>query len=183
MNMSLRSIQATALTLFTEEFQTNLPQILASLDTVQRDRSNRAAAKEAHRLIHALKGGAAMVGLAAFGYLLNVAEEMIEESTVGSKSLSDEAIDTLHSSMPRFAAYMDAAIGGQPVEQIANGLARALRLGGGAADVDALKDLIELEANEVAQLPTERVDGDMPDAQPLRGFFDDETTITAVHRC
>jgi chemosensory pili system protein ChpA (sensor histidine kinase/response regulator) len=167
MNQSLRSIQATALTLFTEEFQTNLPQILTALDTVQRDRSNRAAAKEAHRLIHALKGGAAMVGLAAFGYLLNVAEEMIEESTVGSKSLTDEAVDTLHSSMPRFAAYMDAAIGGQPVEQIANGLARALRLGGGAADVDALKDLIDLEANEVAQLPTERVDGDVSDAPPV----------------
>ena len=33
-----------------------------------------------------------MVGLAAFGYLLNVAEEMIEEGTVGSRTLSDEAI-------------------------------------------------------------------------------------------
>ena len=167
MTTSFRSIQATALTLFTEEFQTNLPQILTALDTVEHDRSNRAAAKEAHRLIHALKGGAAMVGLAAFGYLLNVAEEIIEESTIGSRSLSDEAIETLRGSMPRFAAYMEAAIAGQPVEQLANGLARALRLGGGAADVDALKNLIELEANEVAQLPTEHVDGEVPDAQPI----------------
>ena len=78
---NLRSIQATALTLFTEEFQQNLPQILTALDTVKADRSNRGAAREAHRLIHALKGGASMVGLAAFGYLLNVAEELIEETT------------------------------------------------------------------------------------------------------
>src|SRR5499427_10188311 len=123
----LRAIQATAVALFTDEFRQSLPAILTAVDAMERDRGNRAAVKEAHRLIHALKGGASMVGLAAFGYLLNVAEEMIEESTVGAKSLSDEAIDTLHSSLPRFAAYMDAAIGGQPVEQIANGLARALR--------------------------------------------------------
>jgi chemosensory pili system protein ChpA (sensor histidine kinase/response regulator) len=167
MTMNLRSIQATALTLFTEEFQQNLPQILAALDTVEHDRSNRGAAQEAHRLIHALKGGASMVGLAAFGYLLNVAEELIEESTAGSKTLTDEGIEVLRGSMPRFAAYMEAALTGQPVEQIAVALARTLRLGGGAADVTALKDLIELEAREIAQLPIERVDGDAPDATPV----------------
>jgi chemosensory pili system protein ChpA (sensor histidine kinase/response regulator) len=164
---NLRSIQATALTLFTEEFQQNLPQILTALDTVEADRSNRAAGREAHRLIHALKGGASMVGLAAFGYLLNVAEELIEESTAGSKTLSDEAIEVLRSSMPRFATYMESALAGQPVEQIATGLARSLRLGGGTPDIAALKELIEMEAREVAQLPAERVDGDVPDAQPI----------------
>jgi chemosensory pili system protein ChpA (sensor histidine kinase/response regulator) len=167
MTANLRSIQATALTLFTEEFQQNLPQILAALDTVERDRSNRGAAQEAHRLIHALKGGAAMVGLAAFGYLLNVAEELIEESTAGSKTLTDEGIEVLRGSMPRFAAYMEAALSGQAVEQIAVALARALRLGGGAADVTALKDLIELEAREIAQLPIERASSDVPDAAPV----------------
>src|SRR5262249_10858158 len=116
---------------------------------------------------HALKGGASMVGLAAFGYLLNVAEELIEESTVGSRTLTDEGIEVLRASMPRFAAYMDAALSGQPVEQIANTLARSLRLGGGTADVDALNDLIELEAREIAQLPTERIDGNVPDAEPI----------------
>jgi len=167
MTTNLRSIQATALTLFTEEFQQNLPQILAALDVAERDRSNRGAAQEAHRLIHALKGGAAMVGLAAFGYLLNVAEELIEESTIGSRTLTDEGIEVLRSSMPRFAAYMDAALSGQPVEQIATALARSFRLGGGSADVEALKELIELEAREIAQLPTERVDSNVPDAEPI----------------
>jgi chemosensory pili system protein ChpA (sensor histidine kinase/response regulator) len=69
--------------------------------------------------------------------------------------------------MPRFAAYMESALSGQPVEQIAVSLARTLRLGGGAADVTALKDLIELEAREIAQLPIERVDGNVPDAEPI----------------
>src|SRR5215467_3636164 len=147
----LRAIQATAVALFTDEFRQSLPGILTAVDAMDQDRGNRAAVKEAHRLIHALKGGASMVGLAAFGYLLNVAEELIEVSAMGSAAVTDDVIEGLRASMPRFASYMEAALAGQPVEPIAVGLARTLRVAGGAADVDALKGLIEIEAREVAQ--------------------------------
>jgi chemotaxis protein histidine kinase CheA len=147
MNQSLRSIQATALTLFTEEFQTNLPQILAALDTVQSDRSNRAAAKEAHRLIHALKGGAAMVGLAAFGYLLNVAEEMIEESTVGSKSLTDgpDTPTAACRGLPRIDARLAASRSSKSPTAW-----RARYVWAAERPTSTRLDLIELEANERA---------------------------------
>ena len=59
-----RHLDETAIGAFTEEFQQSLPAILEALDVVDRDRSDRAAAHEAYRLIHALKGGASMVGLA-----------------------------------------------------------------------------------------------------------------------
>jgi chemosensory pili system protein ChpA (sensor histidine kinase/response regulator) len=158
----LRAIQATAVAAFTDEFQLSLPTILSALDSVDRDRSNRAAVKEAHRLIHALKGGASMVGLAAFGYLLNVAEELIEASAAGSAAVTDEVVEGLRACMPRFALYMDAALAGQPVEPIAVGLARTLRIAGGVADIDSLKNLIEIEAREVAQLPSEHVETPAP---------------------
>ncbi len=125
---NLRAIQATAVAAFTDEFRQSLPTILAALDAVDRDRSDRAAVKEAHRLIHALKGGASMVGLAAFGYLLNVAEELIETSATRSAPVTEEVVEGLRASMPRFASYMDAALAGQPVEPIAVGLARTLRV-------------------------------------------------------
>ena len=169
----LRAIQATAVAAFTDEFRQSLPAILTALDAVDQNRSNRSAAKEAHRLIHALKGGAAMVGLAAFGYLLNVAEELIEESTVGQAVMSDEVIEGLRACMPRFASYMDAALTGQPVEPIALGLSRTLRVAGAATDVDKLRSLIEMEANEVAQLPSDHVETppllaeDAPPAVPV----------------
>src|SRR5215472_19054291 len=102
----MTELRATALALFTEEFGESLPVILRALDDVNRDRSNRAAAREAHRLIHALKGGASMVGLAAFGYLLNVAEELIENANGATAAIDDEAIAVLRASMPRFAQYM-----------------------------------------------------------------------------
>jgi chemosensory pili system protein ChpA (sensor histidine kinase/response regulator) len=154
----IRAIQATAVAAFTDEFRQSQPAILAALDAVDQNRTNRAAAKEAHRLIHALKGGAAMVGLAAFGYLLNVAEELIEESTVGQAVMSDEVIEGLRACMPRFASYMDAALAGQSVEPIALGLARTLRVAGASADVDTLRNLIEVEAREVAQLPSDHAE-------------------------
>jgi chemosensory pili system protein ChpA (sensor histidine kinase/response regulator) len=154
----LRAIQATAVAAFTDEFRQSLPTILTALDAVGQNRSDRAAAKEAHRLIHALKGGAAMVGLAAFGYLLNVTEELIEESTVGQAVMSEEVIEGLRACMPRFASYMDAALAGQPIEPIALGLARTLRIAGATADVDTLRSLIELEALEVAQLTPAQVE-------------------------
>jgi chemosensory pili system protein ChpA (sensor histidine kinase/response regulator) len=154
----LRIIQATAVAAFTDEFRQSLPAILAALDSVNENRSNRAATREAHRLIHALKGGASMVGLAAFGYLLNVAEELIEGSTAGQAVISDEVLEGLRASMPRFASYMDAALSGQAIEPIALGLARTLRVAGAAPDVDLLRNLIEMEACEVAQLPSDPAD-------------------------
>jgi len=162
---NLRAIQATAVAAFTDEFRQSLPTILAALDAVDRDRSDRAAVKEAHRLIHALKGGASMVGLAAFGYLLNVAEELIETSATGSAPVTEEVVEGLRASMPRFASYMDAALAGQPVEPIAVGLARTLRVAGGAADIDSLKNLIEIEAREVAQLPSDYAEAQEPAAE------------------
>jgi len=156
MTTNPQAIQATAVAAFTDEFRQSLPAILAALDAIERDRSDRSAGKEAYRLIHALKGGASMVGLAAFGYLLNVAEELIEESLAAPSGATGEVLEALLTSMPRFSLYMEAALAGEPVDAIALGLARTLRLAGGAADADALRGLIELEAREVAVLPPER---------------------------
>src|SRR6266853_533998 len=158
MTTNLRTIQTSAVAAFTDEFRQSLPIILAALETFDQDRSNRPALKEAHRLIHALKGGASMVGLAAFGYLLNIAEELIDEAATGAASLADDVVEVLRASMPRFAMYMDAALAGQTVEPIAAGLARTLRVAGGPVDTDLMKTLMEIEAQEIAQLPQAEVE-------------------------
>ena len=79
--------------------------------------------------------------------------------------MTEEVVEGLRASMPRFASYMDAALAGQPVEPIAVGLARTLRVAGGAADLDALKNLIEIEAREVAQLPSDYAEAQEPAAE------------------
>jgi len=61
-------LDATAIAAFDEEFRASVPVISSALDAVDADPTDRAAAQEAYRLIHALKGAAAMVGLAEFGH-------------------------------------------------------------------------------------------------------------------
>jgi chemosensory pili system protein ChpA (sensor histidine kinase/response regulator) len=146
---------ATPLAAFRDEFQSSVPRIIAALDAVDRDRSSRAPAHEAYRLIHALKGAASMVGLAALGHLLHGAEESIEGSALGSTPLTDETLAILRESMPLFAGYLDAALAGQPIGPIARELARVLRQDGAEA-MAALQTLLDVEAREMAWQPAER---------------------------
>ena len=149
--------EATALAAFTDELRHSLPMILTALDAVDRDRADRSATHEAYRLIHALKGAASMVGLAAFGHLLNVAEEMLEAPTGGGTPLTDEALGILRASVPQFADYMDAALGGRPIEPIALALARALRQDS-EADMASIGALLDIETREVALSQPEPVE-------------------------
>lgn len=144
------SLDASAVAAFTEEFRQNLPAILTALDTADADRFDRAATREAHRLIHALKGAAAMVGLAAFGYLLNEAEELLDRAIATPGPLADDVLAVLRESIPHFHGYMEAALSGQPVEPVAMSLLRSLRQDDGPDAAAALRALLEIETREIA---------------------------------
>ena len=63
---------------FAAEFAITLPAIDAALAAVEANPAEAAPAQEAYRLCHAIKGAASMVGLAALGYLLNQAEDLLD---------------------------------------------------------------------------------------------------------
>ena len=150
--MTMRHLETTAVTAFTDELRQSLPEILTALDAAERDPSDSPSVHEAYRLVHALKGAASMVGLAALGYLLNQAEELLENAASGLAPLSDDVLDLLRASIPRFAEYTEAALAGRPIEPIAMSLARSLRHGGadGALDDAALRQLLDIDARELA---------------------------------
>jgi chemosensory pili system protein ChpA (sensor histidine kinase/response regulator) len=144
------SIDAAAVAAFTDEFRQSLPAIQAAMETASRDRLDRVAARESHRLIHALKGAASMVGLAAFGFLLNELEDIVEKAIASRAPLTDDVIEVVRDSMPLFQSYIDALLDGQSVDAFARGLLTRLHPGESSADVDALRELIEIETREVA---------------------------------
>ena len=152
--MTTNHLETTAVAAFTQELRQSLPEIVAALDAADRDRSDLPAAHEAYRLVHALKGAASMVGLAALGYLLNRAEELLENAASGVAPLSDDVLDLLRACVPRFAEYTEAALAGRPIEPIAMALARALRRGSADAadtiDDAALRQLLDIDARELA---------------------------------
>ena len=141
--------ETTAVGAFTEEFQESLPAILSSLAAAE-EHTDAAAAREAHRLIHALKGAASMVGLAALGHLLHLAEERLEPSASGREPLRPDTCAAVRDSIPLFAAYVDAALAHRATAPLAIGLARTMGSDDGPAAVAALEGLIEIERREIA---------------------------------
>src|SRR5512132_537530 len=115
-----RRLDIAAVSAFSEEVRVSTPAILAALDAIEHDPADAAAVQEAFRLIHALKGAASMVGLAALGFILNQAEELVDAAMSAGALFPPELIAGLRATMPRVAEYLDAALGGQPFEAIAH---------------------------------------------------------------
>src|SRR5262249_43312810 len=122
-----RRLEAAAVEAFTAELRHNVPLILAALDASEQHPIDPVPAQEAYRLIHALKGAASMVGLAALSHLLNLAEERLERSVDAGTPLPADSVTLLRASMGRFADYVDAALARRPIDDIAARLARTLR--------------------------------------------------------
>ena len=145
---------------FGEEFRESAPRVLSALDAAERDRSDRAALREAHRLIHALKGAASMVGLAAVGYLFNVMEELLERATTAPGPLPDDVLIKVRASLPIFDYYLHAVLKGLPTEPAAFELVRALGHDDGPDAAAELGELLDVERREFA--PPSRVVNEPP---------------------
>ena len=109
-----------------------------------------------------------MVGLAALGHLLHVAEELIEGSIAGTAPLTEETLAILRDEHARSsAAIWTPRSPAEPLEPVALGLARALRQDDGPEAVATLRVLLEIEAREMAWLPAERVEPPADAAEAL----------------
>jgi chemosensory pili system protein ChpA (sensor histidine kinase/response regulator) len=143
----IRNTEERPIGAFAAEFAATLPGIDAALDALERTPAELAPAREAYRLCHAIKGAASMVGLAALGYSLNQAEELLDPETA---ILTLDVVRALRGTVPLFSAYMEAGLAGEPVAPAAMNLAAALRRCGAAADDLVLVELVEADAREFA---------------------------------
>jgi chemosensory pili system protein ChpA (sensor histidine kinase/response regulator) len=135
---------------FTEEFQNSLPAIQRALDASRADRTDRAGIREAHRLLHSLKGAASMVGLAALGFLLNVAEERLERTLASRDPIGDDTFTVIGDSLPRFDDYMQTVVAGEAADATAIELLLTLRQDLDASTIAELQQLLEVETREIA---------------------------------
>src|SRR5512132_3209520 len=115
----MRPLDITAVAAFSEEVRTSTPAILAALDAAQQDPANTEAPHEAYRLIHALKGAASMVGLAAFSHVLNAYEELLDGPVSAPQPLGEPLLDLLRDAAPQFPVYVETALACEPTGPIA----------------------------------------------------------------
>jgi chemosensory pili system protein ChpA (sensor histidine kinase/response regulator) len=171
----MRDLETSAVNAFAGELATSLPEIRASLEAAERDPRDLYPVREAHRLFHALKGAASMVGLAALGYLLNQAEDLLDPIVDGESPVETELLVSLRSSIPKIAEYMDAGLAGTSCLSIARDLSRIFRRAAGdaaLADDTVLTGLLEVDARELAlskaaAAPPAEVVPAPPDALPF----------------
>jgi len=143
-------LDAATAAAFTDEFRHSLPAIASALDAAARDRHDRAGAREAHRLIHALKGAASMVGLAALGYLLNAVEERLERAIAPSGAIAEDALTITRQVLPLLQTYIDTVLAGSSVEPVAIELLCATRPVDEAGAILVLRELLDIETREIA---------------------------------
>jgi chemosensory pili system protein ChpA (sensor histidine kinase/response regulator) len=157
---------------FATEFAATLPAIDAALAAVEETPDQLAPAREAYRLCHAIKGAASMVGLAALGYLLNQAEELLDPDTA---ILTPTVVRDLRGTVPLFSAYLETGLSGEQGAPAAMTLAAALRRCGAAADDRVLAELLEADARELAAWRFDPA----PSAQPAAPAFDPLLDLSA----
>jgi chemosensory pili system protein ChpA (sensor histidine kinase/response regulator) len=166
----MRPVDMTAIAAFSDEVRSSIPAILAALDEAERDRTGPAS-QEAFRLIHALKGAASMVGLAALGHLLNHAEALLDHVVSDGVPLSDELIAALRATTPRLDDYLTCALAGASVDDVAmEFLAAFLPLTNetlGRPGEPTLAELLEIERSGLAAMPPPQPDIVGPAAEPL----------------
>ena len=146
----MRHFEDGAVGAFATELHDTLPQIAAALDAAERDGST-APLHEAHRLLHCLKGAAGMVGLPAFAYLVNLAEDLLEQSVASTAGPSDDRLVTLRACLPKFAEYTTIAAASESVAALAPfASALAAEMYGDAnADDAGLEKLLDIDLREL----------------------------------
>ncbi len=149
-----RPLDIIAVAAFSEEVRSSVPRVLAALDVAEREGAPSPAAHEAFRLIHALKGAASMVGLAALGHVLNQAEEMLDVPVNEGRAVPEPVLALLRVTVPKCSAYVEAACRGECASDVALELSKAYRdfAGCNPEEPDAmLLDLIELDRRGLEQ--------------------------------
>ena len=168
-----RPLDIIAVAAFSEEMRSSVPRILAALDQAEREGAPSPAAHEAFRLIHALKGAASMVGLAALGHVLNQAEELLDAPVNEGRPVPENVLALLRLMVPKFSAYVEAACRGECASDAALELSQAYRDFAGCDPNEPdtiLLDLIELDRrgleDHASPVPEEPAPADAPAEAP-----------------
>src|SRR2546428_5922852 len=94
-----------------------LPQIRESLETFQRDATQREVLEEALRYTHTIKGASVMVGLPVLSHMANYAEGTLEEMVTGQRAMDTACSTWLQQTMDQLEHYLDDLLAGDMQQQ------------------------------------------------------------------
>lgn len=166
---------------FIEEAKGYVPEILQGLQAVREDASQMESLSEVYRLVHSIKGAAAMVGLPALSFVAGQAEELLEEVFSFQREWDPQVGDALASGVEFIAHYLDRISEGASVDhfQLVTVIPQFRRLRGlpesedEAAIEAVLRDEPIFESQPEPEAETTEYSSGFDDLAPMEGVPDD----------
>ncbi len=103
---------------FVEEAKSYLPTIIQGLGTFQKDHENLEPLEKSYRLVHTIKGAAAMVGLAAFSHIIYCLEEALEDIVAENLSRDKQTFSLVFQTLSQIEIYLDSVTTGSINERV-----------------------------------------------------------------
>ncbi len=167
----MRTVNREVLQGFIEEAESYLPTILKFVDVLCANPNQPKVLAETHRLVHTIKGAAAMVGLAGLSHIAFDFEEALEEIAAGQLPMSAQAAALMRETVAHIKNYLDSTWAGTLDEkalltQVTLGF-RRLR---GLPEVDdaaTVQQVLVQVAKETAPIPTAEPESSPPASAPV----------------
>jgi chemosensory pili system protein ChpA (sensor histidine kinase/response regulator) len=106
-----RTVDPEILLGFLEEASGYLPAVRAGLAALWANPADLAAAEEAHRCVHTIKGAAAMVGLGGLSHIGFHLEQAFDDITQGKLPPDPAVLDALDGGVKAIEAYIEGTLG------------------------------------------------------------------------
>ncbi len=176
-----RSANREVLQGFIEEAKSYLPTVLNMISAFRVNADRLDALEEAHRLVHTIKGAAAMVGLAGLSHIAYTLEEALEQVAAGQLPMDDQVTAVFHKTVAQIGEYLDCAWNGRVDERsfLTDVTVSFRRLRGlpESEDTAALQQVLAEVVPETAPPAEERPS---PPRPPVEGFRAEETSPELV---
>ena len=160
-----QEIDPEIVAIFSEEAAEILDGAELALQDFRRDTSQTIQLAELQRLLHTLKGGARMAGMAAMGNLSHSLEDLLEGMAAGNVPPTADAIDVIQQSLDQLHHMRDEIDAGRPLQAQTALLERIDRVAQGTAPAPVQ---IESRADDVSAEP-EEAPAEIGDADGVAG--------------
>ena len=173
---AVREFDPEIVAIFSEEATEILDLAELALQDFRRDSSQANQLAELQRLLHTLKGGARMAGMAVMGNLSHSLEDLLEGMAAGNLAPTADAIDVIQQSLDQLHYMRDTINSGRPLQEPSALLERIDLVARGVPSADAQPaPSADIEEAVPEEMPVEIEDADaidLEDAAPAEVEID-----------
>ena len=108
-----KSFNAEIIKDFAAELQGYISALVSNIDSLKKDPDQKDAREELYRLVHTIKGSAALVGISSLSHIALQMEEALDDIFAGALSFTDEIFEVMVQTVARYEAYSVGLLNGE----------------------------------------------------------------------